>query len=96
MQLDFEESKYTYLKEAEIRVKMPVNETLISKFRDVLRKSQQIKTEFKNFMQDKIKWQLKIKKRVTTKEELDRLARDPEATQTVMRERLIRPANKKI
>jgi hypothetical protein len=47
-------------------------------------------------MQDKIKWQLKIKKRVTTEEELERLARDPEAGQTIMRERLIRPANKKI
>jgi hypothetical protein len=47
-------------------------------------------------MQDKIKWQLKIKKRVTTEEELDRLARDPEAAQTIMRERLITPANKKI
>jgi hypothetical protein len=40
MQLDFEESKYIYLKEAETWVKMPVNETLTSKFRDVLRKSQ--------------------------------------------------------
>jgi hypothetical protein len=40
MQLDFEESKYTYLKEAETQVKIPVNETLTSKFMDVLRKSQ--------------------------------------------------------
>jgi syntaxin 1B/2/3 len=96
MQRDFEESKQTYPKEPETRVKKTVHQTLTSKFRDVLRQSQQIQTEFKNVMQDNIKRQLKIVKRDATEEELDRLARDPEAAQAVMRERLIGPAHKKI
>jgi hypothetical protein len=55
MQRDFEESKQTYPKEPETRVKKTVHQTLTSKFRDVLRQSQQIQTEFKNVMQDNIK-----------------------------------------
>lgn len=67
-------------------MKKSVNETLTFKFRDVLRQSQQIQIEFKNFMQDKIERQLKIVKRVTTEEEIDRLDRYPEASQAMMRD----------
>lgn len=56
-----------------------MHRTLTSKFRDVLRQSQQIQTEFKNAMQSKLKRQLRIAKSDATDEELERLARDPEA-----------------
>ncbi len=55
MQRDIEESDKTYANEPETRVKKTVHRTLTSKFRDVLRQSQQIQTEFKNAMQNKIK-----------------------------------------
>lgn len=71
MQRDIEESDKTYGNEPETRVKKTVHRTLTSKFRDVLRQSQQIQTEFKNAMQNKIKRQLKIAKRDATEEELD-------------------------
>jgi t-SNARE complex subunit (syntaxin) len=48
-----------------------VHKTLTSKFRDVLRQSQQIQTEFKNSMQNKIKSQLRIAKRDATEEEIE-------------------------
>lgn len=79
MARDIEESEKTYKAEPETRVKKTVHRTLTSKFRDVLRGSQQIQTEFKNAMTNKIKRQLKIAKRDATEEELDQLARDPEA-----------------
>ena len=86
MQRDIEESKKTYGDEPETRVKLTVHRTLTTKFRDVLRVSQQIQTEFKNAMQNKIKRQLKIAKRDATEEELEQLARDPEAAQKIIRE----------
>lgn len=47
---DIQESEKTYKNEPETRVKKTVHRTLTSKFRDVLRQSQQIQTEFKNAM----------------------------------------------
>ena len=79
MQREYEESKQTYPKEPETRVKKTVHQTLASKLRDVLRQSQQIQNEFKKVIQDNIKRQLKIVKRDATEEELEKLARDPEA-----------------
>ena len=96
MTRDIEESEKTYKDEPETRVKKTVHRTLTSKFRDVLRQSQQIQTEFKNAMQSKIKRQLKIAKRDATEEELDQLARDPEAAQRVIREQVVGPAHRKI
>jgi len=55
MSKEIEESEKTYKNEPETRVKKTVHRTLTSKFRDVLRQSQQIQTEFKNTMQSKIK-----------------------------------------
>jgi len=89
MQRDIEESKKTYAEEPETRVKVTVHRTLTTKFRDVLRVTQQIQNEFKNAMQSKIKRQLKIAKRDATEEELDQLARDPEAAQKLIREQVI-------
>lgn len=96
MSKEIEESEKTYKNEPETRVKKTVHRTLTSKFRDVLRQSQQIQTEFKNTMQSKIKRQLKIAKKDATEEELDQLCRDPEAAQKVIRDQVIGPAHRKI
>lgn len=55
MTRDIEESDKAYKDEPETRVKKTVHRTLTSKFRDVLRQSQQIQTEFKNAMTSKLK-----------------------------------------
>ena len=55
MTTEIEESQKQYPNEPETRVKKTVHRTLTSKFRDVLRQSQQTQTEYKNAMQSKIK-----------------------------------------
>lgn len=89
MSKDIQESETTYKLEPETRVKKTVHRTLTSKFRDVLRQSQQMQTEFKNATQNKIKRQIKIAKPGVTEEELETLVRDPEAAQKVIREQVI-------
>lgn len=76
---DIEQSKKNYPNEPETRVKQTVHRTLTSKFRDVLRQSQQIQTEYKNAMEGRVKRQLRIVKPDATEEQLEQLARDPEA-----------------
>ena len=75
---DIEESKRLYDKEPETRVKRFVHITLTTRFRDVLRQSQQIQTEYKTAMQGKIRRQIRIAKSNVTDEELDHLVRHPE------------------
>ena len=79
MTQDILESEKNYPNEPETRVKRTVHRTLTSKFRDVLRQSQQIQTEYKNAMQNKVKRQLRFVKADATEEELEQLARDPVA-----------------
>ena len=86
MSEDIKESEKQFADEPETRVKKTVHKTLTSKFRDVLRQSQQIQTEFKNAMQSKLKRQLRIAKPDANDEDLERLARDPEAAQRVFQE----------
>ena len=62
-------------------MKQTVHRTLTSKFRDVLRQSQQIQTEYKNAMEGRVKRQLRIVKPDASEEQLEQLARDPEAAQ---------------
>ncbi len=96
MSKDIEESQKKYDKEPETKVKKTVYKTMTSKFRDVLRHSQQIQTEYKNAMQTKIKRQLRIAKPGATEEEYDQLSRDPEEAQQDMSEQLMGNAHKKI
>ena len=96
MTTEIEESQKQYPEEPETRVKKTVHRTLTSKFRDVLRQSQQIQTEYKNAMQSKIKRQIKFAKADATEEELEQLSRDPEAAQKLIREKVIGPAHRKI
>lgn len=67
--------------EPETRVKRTVYKTTTLKFRETLRISQQIQTDFKNGVKTKIKKQLKVAKTNATEEELEDLARDPVAAQ---------------
>eukprot|EP00347_Sterkiella_histriomuscorum_P008633 403344351 len=96
MTSDINEYKKNYPNEPETRVKQTVHRTLTSKFRDVLRQSQQIQTEYKNAMQTRIKRQLRIVKTDATEEELEQLARDPEAAQALIKEKVIGTAHRKI
>ena len=52
---DLNESKKTHKDEPETRVKQQVYTTLATKFRNVLRQTQQIQTDFKSTVQGKIK-----------------------------------------
>mmetsp|Transcript_13506 Transcript_13506/g.13239 ORF Transcript_13506/g.13239 Transcript_13506/m.13239 type:complete len:82 (+) Transcript_13506:335-580(+) len=81
MMEEISESKRLYETEPETRVKRFVQMTLSTKFRDVLRESQGIQSDFKNAMQSKIKRQIRIAKNDATEEELEHLARHPEEAQ---------------
>ena len=89
MSLDIEEAKKVDKDEPETRVKQTVYRTIAGKFRDVLRQSQQIQSDYKATVQGKIKRQLKIAKKDATEEELDELARNPEQAQQVLQEQVV-------
>ena len=55
MKLDIAESEQKNPTEPETRIKKTVHRTFALKFRDILRTSQSIQTEFKNAVQNKIK-----------------------------------------
>jgi len=93
---DIKDSDSKFKDEPETRVKKTVHRTFTTKFRDVLRTSQTIQTEFKNAVQSRIKRQLRIAKTDATEEELESLARDPEAAQKVFQEQIMGTAHKKI
>lgn len=70
--------------EPETRIKKTLHRTLTSKFRDVLRASQAVQTEFKNAVNARLKKQIRLTKKDATEEEIEALARDPEAVQKLM------------
>ena len=80
MKRDYEESNKDKEErdEPETRVKRTVKDVIGQKFKEVLRKSQQIQTESKNDMKKKIKRQLKNAKKDATEEELEELSANPD------------------
>lgn len=84
MRADTEKSLKTDANEPETRVKQTVSKSLGMKFRDVLRVTQQIQSDYKSTMQNKIKRQLKSADGSKTDEEIEELARDPEKAQEVL------------
>ena len=83
--------------EPETRVKKTVHRTFTQKFRDVLRMSQSIQTEFKNAVQNRIKKQLKlIVDEDMTEEDLNDLAADPAAAQQLMQQQVMGQAHSKM
>ena len=84
MRADTEKSLKTDANEPEARVKQTVSKSLGMKFRDLLRVTQQIQSDYKSTMQNKIKRQLKSVDGSKTDEEIEELARDPEKAQEVL------------
>ena len=84
MRADIEQSLKTDANEPETRVKQTVSKSLGMKFRDVLRVTQQIQSDYKSTMQNKIKRQLKVADGSKTDDEIEELARDPEKAQEVL------------
>lgn len=84
MKNDITDSEEKYGDEPETRIKKTVHRTYTTKFRDVLRISQSIQTEFKNAVQNRIRKQLKLIKEDATEEELNDLAADPQAAQALL------------
>ena len=74
---DIAESKKSYKDEPETRAKQTHYRSVAAVFRDVLKQSQQIQTDFKKTVQNKIKRQLKIANNELDDVALDELARDP-------------------
>ena len=72
--------------EPEFRCKQMMHKTMTAKFRDVLRTSQSIQTEFKNAVENRMKKQIRLAKKDATEEEVAALARDPEAVQKLMQD----------
>ena len=79
METDIKRSEVEHACEPETRTKKLVHKTFTTKFRDVLRVSQNIQTEFKNACQARIKKQIRMAKKDATEEEVENLSRDPEA-----------------
>ena len=96
MKNDIAESEEKYRTEPETRIKKTVHRTFTQKFRDVLRASQAIQTEFKNAVQSRIKKQLKLIKTDLNEEELNELAADPEQAAALMQKQVMGQAHSKM
>ena len=96
MKLDIKECETTQKKEPETRVKKTIHHTFTQKFRDVLRTSQAIQMEFKNAVASRIKRQIRIAKPEVSEDELESLARDPDAAQKVFNEQILGKAHSKV
>ena len=83
------DAEETQQNEPETRVKKTVHRTYATKFRDLLRTSQTIQTEFKNAVQSRIKRQLKVYVPNATEAELDKLAKDPQAAANFQNEQIL-------
>ena len=66
-----------------------MHKTCTTRFRDVLRVSQTIQTEFKHAVENRMKKQIRLAKRDATEEEVEQLARDPDAVQKLMQEQIV-------
>ena len=96
MKIDIKDNESTQKDEPETRVKRTIHHTFTQKFRDVLRASQAIQMEFKNAVQSRIKRQIKIAKPEATEDELEGLARDPDAAQKVFNEQILGKTHSKV
>lgn len=96
MKHDIDESMKSNPNEPETRVKRTVHRTFAQRFRDVLRSSQSIQTEFKNAVQNRIKKQLKVIKEDATEEELNELAANPEECKQLMQKQVMGQAHSKM
>ena len=96
MKHDIEESVVKNSTEPETRVKRTIHRTFAHKFRDVLRASQSIQTEFKNAVQSRIKKQLKVIKEDATEEELNELAANPNECKALMQKQVMGQAHSKM
>ena len=96
MKIDIQDSVISQPDEPETRVKKTVHHTFTQKFRDVLRTSQAIQTEFKNAVQSRIKRAIKVAKPKIDDEELEMLAHDPDAAQKVFNEQIMGKTHSKV
>ena len=96
MKHDIDDAVQKNSSEPETRVKRTVHRTFTHKFRDVLRVSQAIQTEFKNAVQNRIKKQLKVIKQDATEEEINELAANPAEMQQLMQKQVMGQAHSKM
>ena len=96
MNNDISESEVKFAQEPETRVKKTIHRTFTHKFREVIRNSQTIQTEFKNAMQSRMRRQVKNAKPDVTEDELERLIKDPEAASKLVTEQVMGKAHSSI
>ncbi len=96
MKMDVDESMEKYSTEPETRVKKTVHVTFTLKFRDVLRVSQSVQTEFKNAVHNRIKKQIRVVAEDKTEEEINQLAADPDACKKLIQDRITGQAHSKM
>ena len=106
MKEDLEASKVKYPDEPETRSKGSLYGALTLQFKEVLKQTQDTQTQYKNIVQNKIKSSLRISmfficsfflvKADASEEELESLAKDPEAANQILSEQLVGKAHKKV
>ena len=79
MQAEVTDSENLYPIEPEIRVKRVVHRTLLQEFGSVVQDSAKMQMQFKEMAKTSLKKQLRLHYRDKSEDELDALARDPEA-----------------
>jgi len=96
MKVDIDESIVNYPQEPETRAKINLHATLAGQFKEILKNSQHVQTDFKSAVEDKIKRQLKIIKPELTDEELEVQSKDREATSKILNQQIMGKAHRRI
>ena len=91
-----EDIKEENSKEPECRVMASIHSTISVKFREVLVAFQQSQTDYKNAVQAKIKRQIQIVKPDADEEEVNELAKDPEAANALLSQQISGKVHRKV
>uniref|UniRef100_A0A7S3J976 Syntaxin N-terminal domain-containing protein n=1 Tax=Euplotes harpa TaxID=151035 RepID=A0A7S3J976_9SPIT len=91
-----DKAKEEFSKDPECRVMSSIHSTLLLKFREVLLSFQQNQTDYKTAVQSKIKRQIAIVKPDAEEEEINELAKDPEAASKLLSDQISGKVHRKL
>ena len=96
MSQSVDKAREDFSKDPECRVMASIHSTLLIKFREVLLAFQQSQTDYKTSVQMKIKRQIAIVKPEAPEEEINELAKDPEAASKLLSDQISGKVHRKL
>eukprot|EP01016_Furgasonia_blochmanni_P040815 TRINITY_DN5232_c0_g2_i4.p1 TRINITY_DN5232_c0_g2~~TRINITY_DN5232_c0_g2_i4.p1 ORF type:complete len:294 (-),score=54.41 TRINITY_DN5232_c0_g2_i4:166-1047(-) len=93
---DVDESKIRAPEEPETRMKITSQSALSNKFGDILKESQEIQTDMKNSVKEKVTRQVRLIDDTLTPAQIDEISQDPEGAQRLIQAKMFRGAHMRV